>query len=284
MAGLAPAHWIAKVCLPFSTATGKAVSRPDRFATSRDAALAGIRTGLGLPVFVLAGAYVGFGSLCRESGFSLWLGLTSTATGWALPGQLALIELYSAGASLLVIMVAVAMSNARLLPMTVTLLPLLRRPLTPRWHYYLAAHFVAMTGWAILMQRGPAMPRPTRLPFFLGLALTFYTVTLLATAVGFFLSGLLPEAVSLGLVFINPLYFMLLFIADLKRRARALALVFGAVAGPLIHSLAPDWGLLISGLIAGTAAFMVNRALPRSPAEGHVAPAPAEARDEVEAQ
>jgi predicted branched-subunit amino acid permease len=233
---------------------------------------------------VLAGAYIGFGSLCRESGFSLWLGLTSTATGWALPGQLALIELYSAGASLLVIVGAVAMSNARLLPMTVTLLPMLRRAQTPHWRYYLYAHFIAMTGWAIVMQRGPQMPRPVRLPFYLGLTVTFFTVTLLATAAGFFLSGLLPEAVSLGLVFINPLYFMLLFVGDLKRRARALALAFGAVAGPLIHPLSPEWGLLLSGLVAGTAAFYANRLLPRSPAAGHVAPAPAEAREEIEAQ
>jgi predicted branched-subunit amino acid permease len=240
--------------------------------------------GLGVPVFVLAGAYVGFGSLCRESGFSLWLGLTSTATGWALPGQLALIELYSAGASLLVILAAVAMSNARLLPMTVTLLPLLRRPQTPAWRYYPYAHFVAMTGWAILMQRGPQMPRPLRLPFYLGLTVTFFSVTLAATAVGFFLAGLLPEPVSLGLVFINPLYFMLLFIADLRRRARALALGLGAVVGPLIHPLSPDWGLLLSGLIAGTAAFYANRILPGSPAAGHVAPAPEEAKEEVEAQ
>jgi predicted branched-subunit amino acid permease len=265
--------------LPYSAAYRQAAAP---FATPRQAALAGIRMGLGVPVFVLAGAYVGFGSLCRESGLSLWLGLASTATGWALPGQLALVELYSAGASIVAIMVAVAMSNARLLPMTVTLLPVLRRPQTPRWRYYLYAHFVAMTGWAILMQRGPQMARPLRLPFWLGLTLTFFAVTLAGTAVGFFLAGVLPADVSLGLVFINPLYFLLLFIADLRRRARALALVFGGVAGPLIHPLAPDWGLLISGVLAGTAAFLVNRALPRSPS--HVAPAPAEAREEVEAQ
>lgn len=265
--------------MPYSAVSRRAAAP---FATPRQAAFAGIRMGLGVPVLVLAGAYVGFGSLCRESGLSLWLGLTSTATGWALPGQLALVELYSAGASVLAIMVAVAMSNARLLPMTVTLVPVLRRPQTPGWRFYLYSHFIAMTGWAILMQRGPEMGRPLRLPFWLGLTLTFFVVTLFGTAAGFFLSGVLPAEVSLGLVFINPLYFLLLFIADMRRRARALALAFGAVAGPLIHPLAPDWGLLISGVVAGTAAFLVNRALPRSPS--HVAPAPAEADEEIEAQ
>lgn len=268
--------------MPQSTSSSR--PRAEAFATSREAAVAGIRMGLGVPVLVLAGAYVGFGSLCRESGFSLWLGLTSTATNWALPGQLALVELYSAGASLLAILAAVAMTNARLLPMAVTLLPLLRRPQTPRWRHYVYAHFVAMTGWAILMQRGPQMSIPQRLPFYLGLTLTFFTVTFAATAAGFFLAELLPQAVALGLVFINPLYFMLLFVADLRRRARALALGCGAVAGPLIHPLSPDWGLLLSGLIGGTIAFYANRLLPVSPSAGHVAPAPAEAEEEAEAQ
>ena len=56
------------------------------------------------------------------------------------------------------------------------------------------------------------------------------------------------------------------------------------MAGPLIHPLSPDWGLLLSGLIGGTIAFYANRLLPVSPSAGHVAPAPAEAEEEAEAQ
>jgi predicted branched-subunit amino acid permease len=235
---------------------------------------------LGLPAIVLAGAYLGFGSLCRESGLTLWMGLASTATGWALPGQVVLVELYGIGASLLVITVAVAATNARLLPLAVTLMPVLRSQGTPAWRYYLMAHFVAATSWAISMQRGVTMPRPSRLSFYGGLALTLWLVTLAATAAGFFLATLMPDAVALGLVFINPLYFMLLFVADLRWRARALALGFGALVGPLLQPVAQDWGLLLTGLLAGTAAFLVDRWLPRAAPAAHMASAPSQPNEE----
>ena len=64
---------------------------------------------------------------------------------------------------------------------------------------------------------------------------------------------------TLGLVFLNPLYFMLLFTADLMRKERGLALVLGAVLGPLFHLVSPDWGLLATGLIGGTLAFTIAR-------------------------
>lgn len=218
---------------------------------------AGLRDAIGVPALVIAASFVGFGSLCRESGLSLWLGLVSTATGWALPGQIALVELYAIGASVAVILLAVALTNARLLPMTVVLMPILRAPGRPRWQYYLAAHFVAVTGWTIAMQRCPAMAHERRLPYFLGFALMLWLATLAATAFGYLLAAHVPEYVTLGLVFLNPIYFMLIFVADFRQPERALALGLGAVVGPPLHLVDPDWGLLATGLLAGTAAFLV---------------------------
>jgi predicted branched-subunit amino acid permease len=199
--------------------------------------------------------------LCRESGLGLEAGLASTATGWALPGQIALVELYGVGASWLAIALAVALSNVRLLPMTVTLLPFLRHPGTPRWKYYLAAHYIAVTGWANAMAICPTLTTRARLPFFAGFVTVLWSSTLATTAVGYFLPGLLPSSVTLGLVFLNPIYFMLIFAADARARSRALALGFGAVAGPVFHLLSPDWGLLATGILAGTLAFVVDERL-----------------------
>ncbi len=228
-------------------------------ASPRGAAGAGIRAAFGVPMVVLGASYVGFGSLCRESGLTLALGLASTATGWALPGQIALVELYAVGASLFVIALAVALTNARLLPMTMVLMPLLRHPGTPRWRYYLVAHFVAVTGWAVAMQRCPELPREQRLPYFAGFAGMLWVATILCTGIGFFLAGRVPDTVTLGLVFLNPIYFMLVFAADARRRERGLALGLGAVSGPLLYLASPDWGLLLTGLLAGSVAFLADR-------------------------
>jgi len=209
---------------------------------------------------VLGASYVGFGAFVHQSGLTLFQGLASTVAGWALPGQIALIEIFAAGGSLLAAAIAVGLANARLLPMVVTLLPILRQgdgSAKPRLIHYLSAHFIALTGWAVAMQRTPDMPPDQRLPFFLGFTAVIWSATVIATALGFFLVGILPHPVTLGLVFLNPLYFMLLFTADLLRRERGLALILGAILGPLFHLLSPDWGLLATGLLGGTLAFAI---------------------------
>jgi hypothetical protein len=39
-----------------------------------------------------------------------------------------------------------------------------------------------------------------------------------------------------------------------------LALAFGAVAGPLIHLAAPQWSVILGGLVGGTLAWGLLRA------------------------
>lgn len=218
-----------------------------------------------MPGFVIFASFVGFGALVRESGLSLAHGLASTATGWALPGQIALVELYSVGAPLLAIALAVALTNARLLPMTVAVMPWLRGPGVPRWLYYLAAHWIAVTGWAQAMRVAPLLPAAQRLPYFLGFSMVLWPATLVGTALGFFVAGSLPLPLVLGLVFVNPIYFMLVFAADLKVRPRVYAMLLGALTGPLFFLVSPDWGLMLTGFAAGTAGFLLGRARLRAP-------------------
>jgi predicted branched-subunit amino acid permease len=233
-----------------------------RFASPRAAALAGLRDSIGVPMLVLGSSYLGFGSLVQGAGLDVWLGLFSTFTGWALPGQIVVIELYSLGSSLLVVAAAVAMTNARLLPMTVTLMPYLRAPGTPRWRYYLVSHFVAVTAWAAAMRLCPSLPENQRLPYFAGFGTAMWSMCLVTTATGYYLAGGLPGIVTLGLVFLNPIYFMLVFVADARHRARMLALVIGALLGPPLHLVSADWGLLITGVLAGSLAFGADLLLP----------------------
>lgn len=218
----------------------------------------GLREAIGAPALVLFASYLGFGALVRQSDLGVLHGLFSTATGWALPGQIVLVELYAAGAPLIAIAAAVALTNARLLPMTVALMPLLRAGLWPRWLYYVAAHWVAVTGWAAALKACPRQPKSERLAYFLGFNATLWSATLTATAAGFWLAGSVPPLVSLGLVFLNPLYFMLVFAGDVPTRLRLYSLLLGALAGPAFHLLDPDYGLLLAGVVAGTAAFLLG--------------------------
>lgn len=229
------------------------------YASPRAAFRGGARDVLGAPMLVLGASYVGFGSLVRASGLDLSVGLLSTLTGWALPGQMVLIEAYAVGASLLAMVAAVALVNVRLLPMALVLLPGLRVPGRPRWWDYAAAHLVAITAWVQGMRVCPTLPPEQRLPYFVGFAGVLWASCVAWTAVGYYLVEAVPASVSLGLVFLNPLYFILVLTADLRSRARLGAMVLGAALGPLLYQIDPEWGLLATGLIGGTAAFLADR-------------------------
>jgi predicted branched-subunit amino acid permease len=225
----------------------------------RAAAIAGMREASGAPALVLAASYVGFGSLVRESGIGLGLGLFSTLSAWALPGQVVAIELHAADAGLVSIFLAVALVNARLMPMVVTLMPVLHRPGRRRWTLYATAHLIAATGWAMALVRAPRIARAERLAWFLGFVAPLWFGTLAATALGYVVAGSVPRPVSLGLVFVNPMYFLLVFAQDLRERAKLLAIGLGLALGPAFHWLSPAWGLMATGLVAGTAAFLLDR-------------------------
>lgn len=219
----------------------------------------GVRDALGLPVIVLGASFVGYGSLIHDSQLGLGLGLFATASNWALPSQVATLELLNAGASLVSIVLAVALINLRFLPMTVVLMPLLHAPTRPRWQYYLAAHLVALTGWAAALRRCPGLPPEQRLPYFVGFSIAIWLATLVGTAAGYLAAGSVPHEVSLGLVFLNPIYFLLLLLVDLRVRVRVIALALGAVLGPLLHQFSAEWGLILTGVIGGAVALLLDR-------------------------
>jgi predicted branched-subunit amino acid permease len=209
---------------------------------------------------VLVAGYIGYGALSADIGLSLWATLLSTIAIWALPGQLILVEMSSSGAPLVAILLAVSFSAVRFLPMTGSLLPARRAPAHGRIKEFLAAHLIAMTGWVIAMRRAPELPVPDRLPYFIGFALALWLVSIAATGAGYLVAGALPPVTKAAFVFMNPVYFLLLMIGDARTRIMVLSLAGGAVFGPLIYLLAPQWSVLGGGLVGGTAAFAIHRA------------------------
>ena len=218
---------------------------------------------LGLPALVLVTSMTGFGTLARASGFSLGTALAATAGIWGLPGQIALAEYYAAGSETLAVVMAVSLANARFLPMAIAFLPVLQAGMTRRVWLFALVQLVSINTWAAGLRVGPGLPGQERRRYFVVFAAVCLSAALLGTALGYYATGSLSRPVTLGLIFLNPIFFALIF-ADTRVRATALALVIGAVLGPLVHLATPDWGLPLSGLIGGTAAFWLARKRPRS--------------------
>jgi predicted branched-subunit amino acid permease len=212
-----------------------------------------------VPSLVLAAGYLGFGALANGSSFPLWASLLSTASIFALPGQLAMLEMSLAGTLPSAIVVTVGLTAARFLPMGLALMPLVRVDERPSWRLYATAQFLAMTGWAAGMRRFPDLPPRLRLTWFAGFALTNWLVCLIATGIGYGLADALPPLVRQGLVFVGPLYFLLILSGETRTRHGIVALACGAVVGPLIHLLAPQWSVMLGGLVGGTIAWLMVR-------------------------
>jgi predicted branched-subunit amino acid permease len=216
-----------------------------------------MRDAMGTPVLILLAGMVGFGAMGHSHGLdALWLGLCSVFM-FALPGQIVLVEMLLAGAAWWSIAFAVVLTSARFVTMVLTLFPQLHRRNRNRG-LYLWVQLLAMTAWALSMRAFPRIAPRHRLSYFIGLGLPCWLVALPGTLLGYSIAGWVPTALNLGLVFINPLFFLLTFV-DVRPLSNRMAIVLGGCLGPLFYLLDPDTSLLLSGLCAGTLAYGLDR-------------------------
>ena len=224
--------------------------------TAREVVRRAFRASIGLPSLIVLTGMMGFGSLAADGDMSLFTALAASAAIWGLPGQVAMAELWAAGASLVAVVLAVSLANARFMPMAMSLFPQMRGGRRRRSTPYLMVQLLSVNTWAACQEAFPGIPQNLRALFYTVFAGTILFAGQVGTAIGFFAIAVLPDSVTLGLIFLNPCYFALLF-AGTRARPYVAALVFGALGGPLVYALIPGWSLLLTGFIAGSVAFFL---------------------------
>lgn len=212
-----------------------------------------------VPPLVLGMSFLGFGALAKETGLPLLHTLFMSVFVFALPGQVVLVDAMARGASVLTAALAVTATAVRLLPMTVSMLPLIRDRGGPRWMEPVAAYFVAITFWVEVMRRAPHLPRRLRSAYTLGIAALLVTASTAGAGMGFVLAAVVPKTLAAALLFLTPLYFLLSMLAASGGARDILPILAGIVLGPLLHLVLPDWDLLLTGLIGGTFSFFALR-------------------------
>jgi len=223
----------------------------------------GARLALGAPAVLMVASHIGFGAFAQANGISSWAAVFSTVAIWALPGQLVLVESWVLGAAFFAIVPAVMLTGTRFLPMSLAMMPLMRHPRHREATYYVAAHMVSNISWAAVTPRCDDVPRAERLAYFLGFACSCWTIAMVSVAAGFHLASAIPRSIQVALVLFTPLTYLLMLSGEVRHRAGAIAIVLGAIAGPAFHLLDPELGILLCGLVAGTAAFGLDRWLKR---------------------
>jgi len=229
--------------------------------TNPRAVLAGIRNAFGLPALLLFSAMTGFGSFAQEHGLSLYMSMLSTILIWGLPGQVVHVELYGMGAPLIAVVLGVAGANARFMPMTLSMMPVFDdSPHNRRWNYFLA-QMISILTWTEMLNRGSEIRADRRMAYFLGFSFTCMTAGIFGVLQGYILFESMPQTVSLCLVFLVPVYFGLIM-SNTVHPPFLFAFVLGFILGSPMHLLTPEWGLVLTGMISGTLAYLLRHRLP----------------------
>jgi predicted branched-subunit amino acid permease len=220
---------------------------------------AGVRRALAGPAFYVAIALMGVGSLARAAGFPVGAAALSTLLVWAGPGQLLFFGAALAKTAPPAIAFAVSLSSVRLLPMCLSVLPMLGGRRTRLPVLLAAAHFIAVTVWAESLRGLPDLERPARLPYFFGLALTCMGLTTISTAAGYWLTGALPRPLVAGVMMLSPIYFLATTARAARSGADWLAILFGVLLAPLaIRFIGGGFDLLVLALVGGGGAWLAG--------------------------
>jgi len=235
------------------------MSVPSSEGAPRAGFLDGLRAALkSIFFYVLLGHYSGIGALSYEFGFDpVWMVLC-TLLIWAAPAQVIVISTLGS-ATLIEVAIAVTLSSVRLLPMVGSLLPMLQREGTRSRELVLPMHLTAISVWAEGMRLLPGVPKRERIAFYNGLGLGLLFAATLASAVGFYLAARLPPLFAAALLFLTPMSLLMSSVRNTRTLVDGLAFGLGLVVGPVIAAQKIGLDLMWTGLIAGTAAYMVHR-------------------------
>jgi len=210
------------------------------------------------PAIALGCCFIAIGALFKNLGFSIQESIFSTFLTYALPGSLIMAESLLVGASLLNIFIAVWLVNARLYPMTISLMPLLMHKSQPKWKYYLSCHFIAVSAWLIMKSNYKIVKKENRIDYWIGIGAATWSVAIIGTIIGFIASDYLNKSIMIGLAVVNPVYFMCMMIGAMKTIQISTSIILGTILGPLFYFISPEWCILYGGFSAGTIAYFIG--------------------------
>ena len=219
----------------------------------------GVKHAIGVPALGLGSSMFAFGAFLHSAGFDIFQSFLSTFFTFALPGQFVMAETILAGGTLLNIFLAVLLTNSRLYPMTVNITPLIRNSNIPKWKQYLGAHFIAVTSWFNFFSVQKNIKEDEKFNYFVGLGGFLWVNSVVCTVAGYLFSNLVPHEILIALVFINPMYFLVMTVSNLKEKKIICSIFVGATLSIFLNDAFPGWSVLIAGVLAGTLGFFTFR-------------------------
>ncbi|UDF29473.1 UNVERIFIED_ORG: AzlC family ABC transporter permease [Roseateles sp. XES5] len=225
--------------------------------------LHGMRGLFSLPAIILMLSFVGFAAFTAEAKVPVGQVMFMTGIVWALPAKVILVGSMLSGAHLATAFIAVTLSSVRMMPMVAALVPEIRTSRTPTWILLFLSHFVAITAWVFAMERVRDIPREGRVAFFAGFGITLTLTNIVLVGLVYGAVSEFPPIVSGCLFFLTPVYFLTSIWISARHRVIYFALGIGLALGWLFAVIAPQYDILLAGVIGGTAAWWGERVLRR---------------------
>ncbi len=167
--------------------------------------------------------------------------------------QLASLQLYSEGASLIIIYLTACLVNFRYIMYSATLVPYLKE-MSFTWRALLSFLMVDQS-FAFALNRFQDNPNMlSKGWYYLGISIPLFVFWSTTCVIGILLGARLPQ--SLSLEFTLPLVFLALTAVTLKSKAAVVAAFTGGISAALFASLANGLGLVIAAILGVTAGLI----------------------------
>ena len=225
--------------------------------------LQGMRGLFSLPAIILMLSFVGFAAFTAEANVPVGQVMFMTGIVWALPAKVILVGSMLSGAHVATAFIAVTLSSVRMMPMVAALVPEIRTSRTPTWILLILSHFVAITAWVFAMEQVRTIPREGRVAFFAGFGITLTLTNIVLVGLVYGAVSEFPPIVSGCLFFLTPVYFLTSIWISARHRVIYFALGIGLALGWLFAVIAPQYDILLAGILGGTLAWWGERVLRR---------------------
>ena len=155
-------------------------------------------------------------------------------------------------------MLVVTAASVRIFPVTVATIPLLGKGLGVKPGHFILAQLNSVTSYVRLVDVAEREDHvSSRIGFFTAFTIGTLIVGAIGTLLGFTLAGALPVAGVQALVFITPLYLLLLTARSPKTQVQ-LSVVAGCLLVPGFVAWMGSMGMLVGGLVAGSLAYVAT--------------------------
>lgn len=225
--------------------------------TPRSAFAGGLRATLPIMVGVVPFGVI-FGALAVASGIPAWVAAAMSAFVFAGSAQFVAIGLIASGAGLLLITLTTFLVNVRHNLYAATLAPHIGA-LPPRWLMPLAFWLTDETYVVVIQHFQTNGYSPHKRWFYLGSALTMYTLWQIATWVGIWAGSSISNPASWGLDFALPATFIVMLLPQIRSRGVVACVVTAATLSVVLHGLPYQSGLIVSVLTGAVVGAIVDQ-------------------------